>query len=236
MLKAFRSALVMTGYFMPMDDEISLGLVTIGLPDAAVFQIVMADIGDVFPATSQDTVDKNPFADRLYPHLFATESDGRTPAEFHSPWLYPAGQPTENEATIAGPYPRRANPNVLFQPVATNAAVRDQLETSPSPQWVDQNARALLRVDTHLGDATSFSAYQIWLHTRAARNRHTAKTSRTSTGTSTPTGAMATSPGTGTEPATRPSIQTRTATHTRRPAPGRRRCFPTTAATTGASH
>jgi hypothetical protein len=168
LLKTFRSALVMTGYFMPMDDEISLGLVTIGLPDAAVFQIVMADIGDVFPANSQDAVDKNPFADRLYPHLFATESDGHTPAEFHSPWLYPAGQPTENEGTIAGPYPRRANPNVLFQPVATNVAVRDQLETSPSPQWVDQNARALLRADTHLGDATSFSAYQIWLHTRSS--------------------------------------------------------------------
>ena len=168
LLKTFRSALVMTGYFMPMDDEISLGLVTIGLPDAAVFQMVMADIGDVFPANSQDAVDKNPFADRLYPHLFATESDGRTPAEFHSPWLYPAGQPTENEGTIAGPYPRRANPNVLFQPVATNAAVRDQLETSPSPQWVDQNARAMLRADTHLGDATSFSAYQIWLHTRSS--------------------------------------------------------------------
>ena len=168
LLKTFRSALVMTGYFMPMDDEISLGLVTIGLPDAAVFQMVMADIGDVFPANSQDAVDKNPFADRLYPHLFATESDGTTPAEFHSPWLYPAGQPTENEGTIAGPYPRRANPNVLFQPVATNAAVRDQLETSPSPQWVDQNARALLRADTHLGDATSFSAYQIWLHTRSS--------------------------------------------------------------------
>ncbi|MEY8875662.1 MAG: hypothetical protein AB9M60_04075, partial [Leptothrix sp. (in: b-proteobacteria)] len=42
------------------------------------------------------------------------------------------------------------------------------LETSPSPTWVDQNARALLRADTHLGDATSFSAYQIWLHTRAS--------------------------------------------------------------------
>jgi hypothetical protein len=172
LLKAFRSALVMTGYFMPMDDEISLGLVTVGLPDAAVFQIVMADVGDVFPASSQDAVDKAPFADRLYPHLFATESDGRTPAEFHSPWLYPAGQPTESEGTIAGPYPRRANPSILFQPVATDAAVRDQLETSPSPQWVDQNARALLRADTHLGDATSFSAYQIWLHTRSPQTTH----------------------------------------------------------------
>ncbi|MEY8689091.1 MAG: zinc dependent phospholipase C family protein, partial [Leptothrix sp. (in: b-proteobacteria)] len=167
LLKSFRSALVMTGYFMPMDDEISLGLVTIGLPDAAVFQMVMTDIGDLFPAGAQDGVDKNPFADRLYPHLFPTESDGRTPTEFRNPWLYPAVQPTENEGTVAGPYPRRANPNVLFQPVATDANVRDQLETSPSPTWVDQNARALLRADTHLGDATSFSAYQIWLHTRA---------------------------------------------------------------------
>jgi len=168
LLKTFRSALVMTGYFMPMDDEISLGLVTIGLPDAAVFQKVMADLGDVFPAGAEDGDDKNPFADRLYPHLFATESDGRTPAEFHSPWAYPTGQPTENEPTFAGPYPRRSDPNVLFRAVPTDGTVRDKLETSPSPQWVDQNARALLRADTHLGDATSFSAYQIWLHTRTS--------------------------------------------------------------------
>lgn len=168
LLKAFRSALVMTGYLVPMDDEISLGLVTIGLPDAAVFQKVMADIGDVFPADAMQSPNKEPFADRMYPHLYPTESNGKTPAEFHSPWVYPSAQPTEIGATVAGPYARRSQPTVLFTPVPTNANVRDQLETSPSPDWVDQNARAMLRTDRHLGDATNFSAYQIWLHTRSS--------------------------------------------------------------------
>ncbi len=166
LLKAFRSVLVMTGYMMPMDDEISLGLIAIGLPDAAVFQKVMADIGDLFPAETLPLPGNEPFADRLYPHLYPTESDGETPAEYHSPWAYPASQPTELEQTMAGPYGRRSLPGVLFQSVPTNANVRDQLETSVSPEWVDQNAHALLRADTHLGDAVSFSAYQIWLHTR----------------------------------------------------------------------
>jgi hypothetical protein len=168
LLKAFRSVLVMTGYMMPMDDEISLGLVTIGLPDAAVFQKVMADVGDVFPADPMAGPDKDPFSDRMYPHLYPTESDAVTPAEYHSPWVYPSTQPSENELTMAGPYARRSLPGVLFKPVATDANVRDQLETSVSPEWVDQNAHALFRADTHLGDATSFSAYQIWLHTRTS--------------------------------------------------------------------
>ncbi len=168
LLKSFRSVLVMTGYMMPMEDEISLGLVAIGLPDASVFQKVMADIGDVFPAEPLPAPGNVPFADRSYPHLYPTDGgDFLKPTEFQSPWVYPAAQPTELEGTIAGPYGRRSTPDILFKPVPTDANVRDQLETSPSPEWVDQNARTLLGADVHLGDATSFSAYQIWLHTRA---------------------------------------------------------------------
>lgn len=168
LLKAFRSALVMTGYMMPMDDEISLGLVAIGLPDAAVFQKVMADLGDIFPAEAAPPPGNMPYADRVYPHLYPTEGDGETPAEYHRPWAYPSAQPAELERSVAGPYAQRSLPGVLFQPVPTDANVRDQLETSTSPEWVDQQAHALLRADTHLGDAVSFSAYQIWLHTRAS--------------------------------------------------------------------
>jgi len=166
LLKTFRSALVMTGYMLPMDDEISLGLVAIGLPDAAVFRTVMGDIGDLFPAGALPPPGKTPYADRLYPHLFATESDGRTPTEFHQPWAYPTAQPAELAQTTVGPYAQRSLPSVLFQPVPTDANVRDQLETAASPNDANQAARTLLRTDAHLGDAVSFSCYQIWLHTR----------------------------------------------------------------------
>ena len=166
LLKAFRSVLVMAGYFMPMADEITVGLITVGMPDAAVFQRLMADLGDVFPADAPLLPEDGVYVDRLYPHLFPTEGPDDTPIEFRSPWVYPRAQAQEQDGTMAGPYARRSTPEVLFRPVNTDALVRDSLETAPNPAAVDAISRAQLGTSTHLGDATGFSAYQIWLHTR----------------------------------------------------------------------
>ena len=167
LLKAFRSVMVMTGYMMPMADEISLGLIAVGLPDNAVFQKVLADLGDIFPADTQQPADTSTFADRQYPHLYPAEADG-TPTEFRSPWQYPRAQPSELALTVAGPYARRATPEVLFKTLETDAALRDSFEEAASPAATDAIARSQMRVDKNLGDAVSFSAYQIWLHTRVS--------------------------------------------------------------------
>ena len=167
LLKAFRSVLVMTGYMMPMSDEISLGLIAVGLPDNAVFQKVLADLNDIFPDAPLPPADKGSFADRLYPHLYPAEADG-TPTEYRSPWQYPRAQPSELALTVAGPYARRSTPEVLFKTLDTDAAVRDSFEEAASPAVTNAIAQTQMKVDKNLGDAVSFSAYQIWLHTRAS--------------------------------------------------------------------
>ena len=167
LLKAFRSVLVMTGYMMPMADEISLGLIAVGLPDNAVFQKVLADLGDIFPVDAPQRADTGTFADRQYPHLYPAEADG-TPTEYRNPWQYPRAQPPELALTTAGPYARRATPDVLFKRLDTDAAVRDKFEEATNPAATDDIASKQMRVDKNLGDAVSFSAYQIWLHTRAS--------------------------------------------------------------------
>ena len=164
-LKSFRATLVMTGYLMPMKDEISLGLIAIGMPDKAVFKMVMDDVGDVFPANAALTESRNRFEDANYPHMYPKDADG-DPAAFHQPWQYPHTEPAELDRTVAGPYPARATPEVLFKNVATDPGVRDQLESAQTPSATDTIARASLRPTIHLGNATQFSAYQIWLHTR----------------------------------------------------------------------
>ena len=164
-LKSFRATLVMTGYLMPMKDEISLGLIAIGMPDKAVFKMVMDDVGDVFPANAALTESRNRFEDANYPHMYPKDADG-DPAAFHQPWQYPRTEPAELGRTVAGPYPARATPEVLFKNVATDPGVRDQLESAQTPSATDTIARASLRPTIHLGNATQFSAYQIWLHTR----------------------------------------------------------------------
>ncbi|NHZ61960.1 hypothetical protein F1735_06530 [Massilia sp. CCM 8694] len=158
LLKSFRAVLVMSGYLLPMDDEITVGLITVGLPDAQAFAGVLGDLGNVLPGFDTPVPDLAPFRDRAYPRRHPDD-------EFKHPWQYPAGQGVELAPTFAGPHPRRANPDVLFQNVGADPQIRDALESATTPQAADAVGPAL-RANRHLGDAVGFSSYLIWLNSR----------------------------------------------------------------------
>ncbi|MDQ1922279.1 zinc dependent phospholipase C family protein [Massilia pseudoviolaceinigra] len=158
LLKSFRAVLVMSGYLLPMDDEITVGLITVGMPDAQAFAGVLNDVGNVLPGFDTPVLDLTPFRDRLYPRLHAED-------DFKHPWQYPADRGVELAATFAGPHPRRANPDVLFQNVGPDPEIRDALESAATPQAADA-VGPILRANRHLGDAVGFSSYLIWLNSR----------------------------------------------------------------------
>ena len=171
MLKAFRSVLVMTGYFAPMDDEIAVGLIYVGTPDAKTFHDVMVAIGNIFPQLEGSPIlGEEPYRDNLYPRLHPED-------EYKHPWQYPlseevvnsqtgAAEPRqEKAATSAGPFPQGAGPDVLFGNVPSDANIRDALEEAKNPAITDQVGQGL-KAHKHLGDAVNFSQYLIWLVTR----------------------------------------------------------------------
>ena len=158
LFKNFRALLVMTGYLLPMDDEISVGLVHVGAPDPKAFHNLLDDAGDVFGGVGENLLERMPFRDQKYPRLTAFE-------EYKAPWKYPANEAPELLKTVAGPYARFSDPNVLFGNVPTNADIRDRLQDAQD----QAEANAVgddLRTDRHLGDAVSFSSYLIWLDSR----------------------------------------------------------------------
>jgi hypothetical protein len=159
MLKAFRSVLVMTGYFAPMEDEIAVGLIYVGMPDAKSFADVLATIGDIFPGLDDNLVlSEEPHRDNLYPRIHPDD-------EYKHPWEYPLTEQQEKAATSAGPFPRGASPDVLFGNVPSDPDIRDALEQAENPSIVDQIGQTL-KSHKHLGDAVNFSQYLIWLVTR----------------------------------------------------------------------
>jgi hypothetical protein len=156
--KNFRAVLVMTGYLLPMDDEIAVGLVHVGAPDPGAFRNLLDDAGDVFGGVGENLLERMPFRDAKFPRLTAFE-------EFKAPWKYPAHEAPELVRTVAGPYARFSDPNVLFGNVPTNADIRDRLEDAKNQKDANDVGDDL-RTDRHLGDAISFSSYLIWLDSR----------------------------------------------------------------------
>lgn len=158
LLKNFRAVLVMSGYLVPMKDEIAIGLVAVGIPDAQAFRSALDDVGNIFPGFEPVPLDLRPFRDPSFPRLHPKD-------EYKHPWKYPFDQKGELPASWSGPYPRRASPDVLFQNTPTDADIRDRLETAPDQDAVNA-VGPLLRANRHLGDAVGFSSYLIWLESR----------------------------------------------------------------------
>lgn len=163
LLKMFRSALVMTGYLMPMKDEIVQPLIRVGNTEGSAWQDVVDDINDIFGGTlsGQPGEGRETFRDPKYPYLHQDD-------DFKHPWQYPKGG-SELPLTTAGPYARSSSPSVLFRTVRENAEIRDDLETSLTPDDTDKIGRRLTP-SRHLGDAVSFSQYLIWLASRSDPN------------------------------------------------------------------
>jgi hypothetical protein len=173
LLKNFRAVLVMTGYMLPMEDEIAMGLIHIGNTNPLTFGQLLDEIGDPFGGINPNEPEGT-FADPLYPYYQPgyIDHDGRFQGtEFRHPWDYPkfseyvGGIKTEICPTIAGPYPLRAGPEVLFRDLDTDPTIRDALEAAQTPEEADCVGQRLTP-DTNLGDVVSFSKYMIWLVTR----------------------------------------------------------------------
>lgn len=160
MLKAFRSVLVMTGYLLPMEDEIAFGLTHIGATDRDVFRNVLDQLGDVFggitPVVGEPGLEQT-FRDRYYPRRHPDE-------EFRHPWAYPT-EDSELGLTTAGPYAERAGVGVLFGDLPSDPSIRDRLESAETPTHADRVGPDLTPRQ-HLGDAVSFSKYLLWLESR----------------------------------------------------------------------
>jgi hypothetical protein len=175
LFKNVRSALVMTGYLAPMDDEIATGLTRVGMPDAAAFDEVKQMMDDVFGGmlTGAMLEERATWRDPAYPHL-------PVPDEYRSPWLYPTTDPElpsvrlaredhldplANHLITASPHGRNADVRALFEMVLGDPALRDAFERARTPGEADA-AGQRLTPSQHLGDAVSFSEYLCWLATR----------------------------------------------------------------------
>jgi len=180
MVKAFRGVLVMTGYMLPMNDEVAMGLVQVGNSMAGVFSQVLSIDGDVFggmlPPPQRDTT--TTYRDPGYPHAIPIDANNNT-TEFRTPWSYPttvtemhtipdvpAGASAPPGAT-AGPYPSGADPTVLFGNMDADPVTRERLERAANPLESDK-AGSMVSSKLYLGDADIFSQYVIWLETRTS--------------------------------------------------------------------
>ena len=175
LFKSVRSALVMTGYLAPMDDEIATGLTRVGFPDSAAFDEVKSLMDDVFGGMAADDIvaEKTTWRDPAYPRLPVDH-------EYRSPWLYPTTppelpsialgranrkDPVANHLMTASPHARGEDVQKLFDMVIGNPSLRDAFESARTPGEADVAGTRVTPTE-HLGDAVSFSEYLIWLATR----------------------------------------------------------------------
>lgn len=171
MLKKFRAVLVLTGYLMPMNDEIAPNLITIGGDGNLTFDQIRAQMGDVFGGTDSGQepggTGRTRFVDPQYPRRHV---DG----EFRHPWNYPSAETAElgyenlpGGSGVAGPYPQMARPNILFNADDGNPDTRATLEASATPGDTSVNTQGIMPHD-HMGDPVAFCQYLLWLTTRNA--------------------------------------------------------------------
>lgn len=159
MLKQLRYALVMTGYIMPMDDEISTPLIHVGRTAARSWDEVLEDLGDPFGGLDSSSGEGTAaFRDRQYPRSHPDD-------EFEHPWDYPDSA-SELPLTVAGPYPENADPAALFRDRDPSANILDALGIADTPARADAVGQSLAP-NASLGDPVGFAKYLLWLETRS---------------------------------------------------------------------
>ncbi|MGA7317450.1 MAG: zinc dependent phospholipase C family protein [Silvibacterium sp.] len=168
LLKTFRAVLVMTGYMLPMDDEVASILIQVGNSESGTFTEVLNLDGDVFagllpPPVAADQT----YRDANYPHSHPDD-------EYRHPWSYPSAVRElhftgldPNPPTTSGPHAADSDPAVLFGNVSGSPGIRDRFENAASPGDADAIGQDVTP-DIHLGDSVAFSQYLIWLESRDA--------------------------------------------------------------------
>ncbi|HUL76040.1 MAG TPA: zinc dependent phospholipase C family protein [Vicinamibacteria bacterium] len=183
LLKSFRAALVMTGYMLPMDDEIAQILILVGNSESGVFTEVLQLDGDVFAGwlpPPQPRVPAQTYRDPAYPHSIPTDGDD-SPDEFRHPWSYPISVTEKHwtefapaPPTTSGPHPAGAGPGVLFGATGTDPTIRDRFEGARSPGEADRVGMDVTP-NQHLGDAVAFTEYMLWLASRDPQQKDGSK-------------------------------------------------------------
>jgi hypothetical protein len=174
MIQAFRAVMVMTGYMLPMKDEIAQTLIQIGNNESGMFSQVLNIDGDVFGGLLPPPEHVGPeqtYRDPSYPHSIPLDANGNGD-EFRAPWSYPDSvrefhftpiAPTP--PTTSGPYAVATGPTVLFGGETSDPTLRDRFETAQSPGDSDLAGMGVTPTQ-HLGDCVDFSEYLIWLESR----------------------------------------------------------------------
>lgn len=174
MIKAFRAVMVMTGYMLPMKDEIAQTLIQIGNTESGTFSQVLSIDGDVFGGLLPPPENLGPqqtYRDPDYPHSIPVDGS-EDPDEFRLPWSYPDSVrefhftgPPPTPATTAGPHAAATDPTILFGAVRSDPTLRDRFEKAATPLEADVVGLDVTPTK-HLGDSVDFSEYMIWLESR----------------------------------------------------------------------
>jgi hypothetical protein len=183
----------MTGYTMPLAEEINPGLNTLGKSVNDNWAVTVAALNDPSGGLTPANLSPDPSGtgDRVFPkdvlldppsaisnifsQLFkagAPAVGGELPSEFKRPWRWPAqdnqGDTVNAEwpLSVSGPYLAPADATVLFAGAPGDPAARGKFETSASEAATNDLARSLLRQGKHLGDPQDYAAYVIATLTR----------------------------------------------------------------------
>jgi hypothetical protein len=174
LVKAFRAVMVMTGYMMPMDDEVAQTLIHIGNTEPGAFSDVLKIDGDVFGGLlppPENLAPQQTYRDPSYPHAIPTDANNNA-NEFRTPWSYPDSVSEHHftnvhppVATTSGPHAAAADPTILFGGVASDPSLRDQFEVATTPGEADVAGLAVTPTK-YLGDSVGFTEYLLWLESR----------------------------------------------------------------------
>jgi hypothetical protein len=179
--------LSMSGYLMPMQNEVNSGLNTLGVSVLDTWPGIDASLNDFSgglggsptPASEpsghdvsrefpRDVVqDPNNFVTGLINAALSKTCNGQTigPSEFTRPWRYPlandagASVPIESPMSVASPYKSHQDATVLMGGSPGNNAARAAFEKAKSEGETIQLSHALIDKGTHLGDPVDYSAY-----------------------------------------------------------------------------
>jgi hypothetical protein len=193
-LKAQRSVMVMTGYLLPMQDEIELSLIRLCAGRRDIFHSLLQSMDDVLTgfddtdlAAIQAKVDALINASNLTPQdalaqilgELALSSSSPTeplpdkdyphihpPDEYHHPWRYPTSA-VELDPTFAGPFPCDSLPHILLEDnVPGSQRLRGSFERARTPKETDTVSFNQVTDTNNLGDPINFTSYLIWQLTR----------------------------------------------------------------------
>jgi hypothetical protein len=192
---AIHTYLAMTGYVMPMPEEINPGLTTLGVSVNDNWAVTLAALNDPSgglttanlapdPSGSADTtfpkdviLDPPNAISSFFGDLFkvgAPSVNGELPSEFTRPWRWP-GKDNESDTinsedplSVPGPYQTSADATVLLGAAPGNNTARQIFEGAKNEAETIRFARQLLPIGSHLGDPQDYSGYVIARLTRSS--------------------------------------------------------------------